>query len=158
MRIRFSLRHVLIATSLVACCCAWFAVNTVRRQSEIRSVRNLGEVAGTKVFVGDGEHPFGGCGTWFDGIIVHIDDFAPRAIKPLKLDCTKRVTSIEMKCRNDVALFEVVSKFPHLQSLYVQRRTAALDPDEGIDPFTEALIAFCNSHPGTEVVFWGDED
>jgi hypothetical protein len=126
-------------------------MNASRRQSEMQMIRTLGNVAGTKVTVGDGEHPFGGCGTWFDGIIVIVDDCAPAALKPLKLDCTKRVTSITMKCRNDVELFDIVSRFPHLQSLYIQRRTlASLDDDGKIPPFTEALIKFRNAHPNAK--------
>ena len=133
-------------------------MTAMHRRSELQNIRELEDVSGTRIFIGDGEHPFGGCGTWFEGIIVYVDDCAPGPANGLNLDCTKRVTSIEMKCRNDVELFDIVSDFSELKSLYIQRRPARSSGSEVTDPFVESLIAFRNTHPNVKVVYWGSDE
>jgi hypothetical protein len=64
------------------------------------------------------EHPFCDRGTC-EGINIFVDDCGPTLLKPLKLDCLKRVTRIEMKCRNNPKILETAAELSSLKDICV---------------------------------------
>lgn len=147
---RFTLRTAFVAFAIAGFACAWFAKQAAVRSFELSRIKEITAVSGAPVFIGDGEHPFGGCGS-YRGIIIYVEDCGPSLLKPLRLDCVKRVTGIEMKCQNKPELLDIAAALSSLKDVCVEK-----DSPDNVD-FIAAIESFSNRRPLVSVDYWHSE-
>ncbi len=144
---RYRLRTIFIVVAIMAILCAWFKAQTTTRYFELSRIEEIRNIADHPLFIGDGGHPFGGCGT-YQGIIIYVDDCGPSILKRFKLDCLKRVTGIEMKCRNNPKILELAQDFSSLKDVCAEKDTPN---NQG---FIAAINKLRSKRPLVSVDYW----
>ncbi len=159
MKLRYSIRSALLATSVFAVACGWYSSNVAERQHESAVLNTLGRLTEHGVVIADGGHPYDGCGTW-GGVMAYLDFRGPSFLRDLNLDAFKRVVRIEVQYEQNSEIIALLGQFEHLDDVFFDN--GSIYTNDELRPevigYLNAVRQFRSSHPTTDVRFWGYDE
>jgi len=155
MKLRYTIRAALVATTIIAVACGWYARNVSQRQREVAILNDLERVTDRGVVIADGVHPYDGCGTW-SGAMAHLDFRGPAILRKLNLDAFKRVVRIEVQYEKNPEIIATIGRFQYLDEAFFDNGSFYAGeelPPEELD-YLNAVRQFRSTHPMIAVQFW----